>query len=619
MDIKPPDPCYSHPSEALEFATVPAFINPQCSEFIEPASLASIRRLQTQPSLSLVYPASPTTPSFRRSDELYDGFGRGIPGTRGLANDARAATHTEHQMTVREAMRIYKKAIGWSIVLSLTLVMEGFDKTLMTSFFAFPSFQRDYGTRIEGKDEYQISTTWQASLTNCALVGETIGLLLNGYLTDRFGNPKTMTASLFAHALFIFLSFFAKSLNMLLASQILCGIPLGIYQTLSATYAAEYMPVVLRAYLISSLNLCWVIGQLLATGILRHFIKSSSQWSYRIPFALQWAWILPLAIASLFAPETPWWLVKHEKPHAARRVLARLTSSSSNNSINASKIDESVALMQHTNEVEKHLSTSGGMGYTDCFRGVDLRRTEIACATYMTQSVCGIMTGYAAYFYSQAGLRTDQAFTMSIAMYGAGIMGVGLCWTLMRFTGRRTLYIAGCVIIALILLTAGIIGAFDEKKVTKTHHHHDAPISTTTPTQATVGPICYSLVTEIPSARLRAKTVVLARIAYNFISCLTNSIMPQLLNPTAWNWRGKTCLLWAGAAVLACIWCWFRLPEPKGLTYMELDVLFEKRVGARRFRRVQMGLRRVGYFDIDLNAGEGGGRSWHMGQVGAVK
>ena len=31
------------------------------------------------------------------------------------------------------------------------------------------------------------------------------------------------------------------------------------------------------------------------------------------------------------------------------------------------------------------------------------------------------------------------------------------------------------------------------------------------------------------------------------------------------------------------MWVYFRLPEPKGRTYGELDILFEQRVSARKF------------------------------------
>ena len=583
---------YNHPSEALDFATTPALINPEYSEFIEPAKLASVRQTWAQP-----LPNSPTLPALasgRNSDELYDGFSRLIPQTKGLAKGARAATRAEHRMTITEALRLYRKAIGWSAVLSLTLVMEGFDKTLITDFFAFSSFRRDYGT--ETREGYQISTKWQASLTSGALAGEIVGLLLNGFFTDKFGNRKTMMGSLFALSAFIFLSFFSKNLQMLLAAQILCGIPWGIFQTLSTTYAAECMPVVLRAYLTSSINMCWLIGQLISSGALRSFAHDTSQWSYRIPFALQWVWVVPIFIGVVFAPESPWWLIKHERTIEARRALNRLMNSSEANS---TKLDESITLMQHTNEVEKHLSS--GTGYIDCFRGSDLRRTEIACFTWMTQSVCGIMTGYATYFYAQAGLETGTALDMSIAMYGAGIVGALLCWILMRLAGRRTLYLWGCAFIALTLLAVGLVGALGPTTTLTSWTLGSLIVLITFVYNCTVGPVCYSLVAEIPSTRLRVKTVVLARIAYNIISLMTNILMPQLLNPTAWNWKGKTCLLWAGAAVLAWCWCWFRLPEPKGLTYMELDVLFKKKAGARKFKRVQMSLSGAGYIDMGMH------------------
>jgi SP family general alpha glucoside:H+ symporter-like MFS transporter len=32
------------------------------------------------------------------------------------------------------------------------------------------------------------------------------------------------------------------------------------------------------------------------------------------------------------------------------------------------------------------------------------------------------------------------------------------------------------------------------------------------------------------------------------------------------------------------IWTYFRLPEPKGRTYGELDILFERKVAARKFK-----------------------------------
>ncbi len=51
--------------------------------------------------------------------------------------------------------------------------------------------------------------------------------------------------------------------------------------------------------------------------------------------------------------------------------------------------------MVHTNELEKQ--ETAGATYADCFRGVNLRRTEIAVAVWMIQNLVGnSLVGYGA-------------------------------------------------------------------------------------------------------------------------------------------------------------------------------------------------------------------------------
>jgi SP family general alpha glucoside:H+ symporter-like MFS transporter len=65
---------------------------------------------------------------------------------------------------------------------------------------------------------------------------------------------------------------------------------------------------------------------------------------------------------------------------------------------------------------------------------------------------------------------------------------------------------------------------------------------------------------------------------------VTNIITPRMLNPTAWGWGAKAGFFWAGTALLGIGWSWFRLPEPKGRGYGDLDELFHRKVPARRFK-----------------------------------
>jgi SP family general alpha glucoside:H+ symporter-like MFS transporter len=283
-------------------------------------------------------------------------------------------------------------------------------------------------------------------------------------------------------------------------------------------------------------------------------------------------------IGVLFAPESPWWLVRRGRQEDAKKALLSLTSSK--NADDSFNVDQTIAMMVTTNELEKALES--GTGYLDCFRGIDLRRTEIVCVTWTIQNLCGsAFMGYSTYFYEQAGLSTLDSFDMSMGQYALGICGTVGSWFLMARAGRRTLYTYGLALLTLLLLLVGLISISNSKGAS--WGIGSLLLIYTFTYDITVGPVCYSLVAEIPSTRLKTKSIVLARNVYNVFGIVNGVIMPYMLNPTAWNWRGKAGFFWAGMCALCWLWTYFRLPEPRGRTYGELDILFEKRVAARKF------------------------------------
>lgn len=98
-----------------------------------------------------------------------------------------------------------------------------------------------------------------------------------------------------------------------------------------------------------------------------------------------------------------------------------------------------------------------------------------------------------------------------------------------------------------------------------------------------VGPVSYALVSELPSSLLRSKSVVIARFCYATINIVANVITPYQLNPSAWGWGAMSGFFWAGTCTIGWIFTYFLIPEPKGRTVAELDLLFEKEVSARKF------------------------------------
>lgn len=161
---------------------------------------------------------------------------------------AKVATDAEHAMTLREGLRQYPKAIAWSMIFSLAIAMEGYDKALIGGFFAFKPFVDKFGE--DGPNGRQVAAHWQASLNNGARAGEIIGLLLNGFIVDRFGYRMTMIGALVLITGLIFIPVFAQNIQTLLVADILLGIPWGVFQTLTPAYAVEVTPVALRGYLV---------------------------------------------------------------------------------------------------------------------------------------------------------------------------------------------------------------------------------------------------------------------------------------------------------------------------------------------------------------------------------
>ena len=191
--------------------------------------------------------------------------------------------------------------------------------------------------------------------------------------------------------------------------------------------------------------------------------------------------------------------------------------------------------------------------------------------------------GYSTYFYQNAGMAVENSFSMSLGQYAIGAVGTVFSWFLMTRVGRRKLYLYGQSAMVVLLLVTGCVSFAGKSNVSAQWAIGSLLLIYTFTYDCTVGPVCYSLVSELTSTRLRTKSVVMARNIYNICGIITNILTPNMLNPTAWNWGAKSGFFFSGTCLLCAIWTYFRLPEPKNRTYAELDILFEQRVSARKF------------------------------------
>ncbi|KAF2224102.1 general substrate transporter [Elsinoe ampelina] len=494
-----------------------------------------------------------------------------------LTVGAREAALEEHSMTIKQALKKYPKAVFWSIMVSTAIIMEGYDIVLVGSLFAQPDFQRRYGQFYGDDIGYQISGPWQAGLSCGATVGTIVGAFGNGWLTHKYGYRKVLLVSLVSMTGFIFLTFFANSITMLLVGQILCGVPWGVFATLAPAYASEVCPLALRGYLTVYVNICWAFGQLLAAGVLAGTEGLGSQWAYRIPFAVQWVWPPFLLAVLVSAPESPWWLVRAGRIEDAKKVIMRLTTG-----LSIQDATKSVAQMVHTTRLEESLSS--GTSYLDLFRGDELRRTEVVCVVFAAQVFSGSNLGGApTYFFTQAGLPSSTSFQFSVGGLGLACIGTIVSWFLLSVLGRRTIYVIGLGALAAIMFTIGFIqvGTSSEGG---SWAMGSMVLVWLLVYYLTVGPICYAIISETSSVQLRSKSVCVARISYYIAQIIGYVVQPYMINPTEGNLKGKAGFVWGATGLICFAWAFFRLPETKDRTFEELDILFARKVPARQFK-----------------------------------
>lgn len=110
-----------------------------------------------------------------------------------------------------------------------------------------------------------------------------IGLWINGWASERFGYRWTILTGLVWLTAFVTLFFTAQNVETLLAAEILCGIPWGMFQTITITYASEVCPVALRGYLTTYINFCWGLGQFLGIAVIYNMLDRTDEWGLSHP------------------------------------------------------------------------------------------------------------------------------------------------------------------------------------------------------------------------------------------------------------------------------------------------------------------------------------------------
>ena len=353
-------------------------------------------------------------------------------------NDAaKRANDHEQNMSMLYAIRYYYVAFIWAVIMAAPIIMEGYETALVPSFFSYGPFRDVYGEYYGPTGIKIIHPSWQSAITVAAASGQLLGLWWAPMLLNRVGYRWCTVVGLFWVGIFLQVGFWSAYVKYELAAffcgEFLLGIPWGLFQAITLPYASDITPLKLKGPATTMINIFWLIGQLTSAAVLRGAIEiQSDNWSFRMPMLIQYAWIIPLLLIAIWAPESPLFLSRLSQHERAAKVLRQLNCDPA--------FDEpgSLAMMLAVNSHEKQ--TAQSMGLLECFRGINLRRTEITIIIYLTQQLVGSpLVFYSVNVLQKAGVNQRDALIVTSGMYTLCIVSTLCSMFAMRYYGRRTL------------------------------------------------------------------------------------------------------------------------------------------------------------------------------------
>lgn len=169
------------------------------------------------------------------------------------------------------------------------------------------------------------------------------------------------------------------------------------------------------------------------------------------------------------------------------------------------------------------------------------------------------------------------------------LLGVGFCgtitsWGLLLRFGRRELFNNGLALLAALQLVIGVLDCVPGRPSSVTWAQSIIMLIWNFFYNISIGPICFVLLSECSATRVRSKTIATATAAQGILGIIMTVAIPYMINPAKANLQGKLGFFFGGLASLCLLWAYFRVPETKGRTFEELDLLFDWDVPARKFK-----------------------------------
>jgi len=215
-------------------------------------------------------------------------------------------------------------ALGWSrwhrrfvIALGITWILDGLEASLIANLA--PMLRDPRTLALSGEDVGTANTVY--------LVGQVLGALLFGYLTDRLGRKRLFLITLALYLVATALSGMAPGFGVFLVFRFLAGAGIGGEYSAVNSAIDEIVPARIRGHVDLAINGSYWIGALAGAALTLVFLDPDImpvEIGWRLVFALGSVLGVSIVLIRRDMPESPRWLLNHGHVAAAEATVQRI-------------------------------------------------------------------------------------------------------------------------------------------------------------------------------------------------------------------------------------------------------------------------------------------------------
>ncbi|KAL0940279.1 vegetative cell wall protein gp1 [Colletotrichum truncatum] len=473
-----------------------------------------------------------------------------------------------------------KSLLSTILLIAVSQFNFGFDQQGFNSTQAMDAFERQFGWYNPTKKVYYLESWWLSLFAGLPYIGFGIGILIGSSVSKRYGRRMCMFSMSIWSCISTTVIMTSKNRDQILAARILAYIYIGMELAVVPIYQSEITPQSARGFVVGTYQLSLAAGGLVVNAVARGTGSLSSSAAYLIPYGL--FYVVPLIVIAgiWFVPESPRWLAMQGRDEEALVALTKLRE--------GKFIEEQIAAeMAHIRagidrEVEKGT-------FKDMFhdKQVTKRTMSVIGVNFFLQATGSIFASvYGAIFVKQLGFINP--FTVTMITSSINIVMCVCSMVLLDKMGRRNVIFIGGSIQTAGLFAMGGLGLTSNPSVAVKSAIVAMMIVMTTGFVLGWAPTSHVLSAEIPSMRLRDITYRTASVVNIVMQFTVAFTMPYLLNAPYANLGSKVGLIFGSIASLSLVFVYLCVPECKGRTLEEIDMLFEMKVPMRHFQKVDL-------------------------------